>query len=56
MTSILVLAGLILLLVLALEPAHRRTRREHQAVYRGLDQTDRDWERVDAELRSSAVR
>jgi hypothetical protein len=56
MTGILVLAGVILLLMLALEPAHRRTRLEHRTAYPGLHQADRDWERVKAELRASAVR
>lgn len=47
----LVLAAVILLLVVALEPAHRRARRGGTAPFPRSDRRDRDRERVDAEHR-----
>jgi hypothetical protein len=56
MTGFLIFAATVLLLVLALEPAHRRARRQGPQV--GLTRLgDRDWARVATDLsqRSPAV-
>ena len=51
MTGLLIFAVVVVLLVLALEPAHRRARREYPDSHGRFDLSDRDRQRVMAERR-----
>ena len=51
MTGLLIFAVVVVLLVLALEPAHRRARREYPDSHGRFDLSDRDRQRVLAERR-----
>lgn len=51
MTEFLIFIVTVALLVLALEPAHRRARRANREPFPRFDPTDRDRQRVEMELR-----